>query len=59
LSIYVFFPLGHTNLIVWIAGEQAIFFSSVEGKKIKIKTPTSGISEQEENSMIFPRLPLL
>jgi hypothetical protein len=44
-----------------MAGAQAIFFSSEEGrKKIKIKTSTSSISEQqEENSMIFPRLPLL
>jgi hypothetical protein len=29
-------------------------------QNIKIKSPTSGISEeQEENSMIFPRSPLL
>jgi hypothetical protein len=32
-------PLGHTNIIVWIAGEQEIFFSSEEGKnKNKILT---------------------
>jgi hypothetical protein len=38
-----------------------MFFSSGgEGKQIKIKTPTSGISEQlEENRMIFPRLATL
>jgi hypothetical protein len=38
--------------------DQVKFLWSEVGKKIK--TPTSGISEQqEENSMIFPRLPLL
>jgi hypothetical protein len=37
-----------------IAGKQEMFFSS-KGKKI----PTSGISEQEQNSTIFSRLPLL
>jgi hypothetical protein len=48
--------LGHTNLIPWIAGSGQIPLAGGRGEKML----TSGISEQqEENSMIFPRLPLL
>jgi hypothetical protein len=48
---------GHTNLIPWIVGSGKI---PLLGGREKIKMPTSlsGISEQqEENCMIFPRLP--
>jgi hypothetical protein len=42
------------------SGRAGNFFLVGGRKKMKIKTPTSGISEQqEENSIIFPRLPLL
>jgi tRNA A37 N6-isopentenylltransferase MiaA len=52
------FQSGPTNLIPWIAGSGKI--PLVEGGGKIIKTLTTGISEeQEENSMIFPRLPLL
>jgi hypothetical protein len=53
--------LGHTNLFTgsWIAGSLAHLPRLGGRKKIKIKNVTSRISEQQEENMIFPRLPLL
>jgi hypothetical protein len=51
--------LGNTNLFRWIAGSPAHFPRLVGREKNKNKNLASGISEQqEENSMIFPSLPL-